>query len=832
MEDFRTKRGQRGGVLLRRPIPVVLSAFPVPNAALNVNTSTGVCASNLHNVNIDTSSNAVKQQHDNPTCLLLNTRYVRNKSTLLCGYVSETNVDLAFLTETWLKPSDSAVVNDLVPPGYGYIGVCRSNKRGGGVGILHKKSYTLKKAPVKRFATFEHVDVTLTQTSQSLRANVIYRPPTSSLRSFFDELSAYVSDVAVTHCDILIAGDFNIHCERNNAPGVERMQHILDENGLQQHVTCPTHTKGHTLDLVITRVSEQTVSDIIVERSDISDHYSITFKLQQPITCNEVQTKLIRDCRCFDHAAYAADLKTKLSKVQINSDINVILDQYEAAAKEALDIAAPTVRRRKVARKYHPWYNDDIHHARKLRRVNEKMWRKTALEIHRQIFAEHRNTVNAMIHLAKCDYFKSKLSDGDSKTCFRVMDSLFKSADRKLPSTSNMNTLCSDFAGFFSGKVDAIRKEIDLQVADGNLVTIDSCAPRSEQLVSLDDTTEEELESIIKQCNSKTCCLDSTPTGLLKSHVAVHLPCLVSLVNASLQQGSFPRALKTANVIPVLKKETLDVNVLSNYRPVSNISFISKLIEKVVVRRLTFHLNSNGLEDQLQSAYKAGHSTETTLLKVQHDIASALDVNCVVMLVMLDLSAAFDCVDQEQLMSLFQNEYGICASALSWFRSYLDGRTYRVQIDDSSSQYVSLWCGVAQGSVLGPIIFTMYTAPMSHIFKTHGVGYHTYADDIQIYVSFNPIIHGDEEQSITRLTACLAELRQWMLLHHLKLNDGKTEVIRFVSKHNANRLGDLVSCPVNIGNSTIVPKSRVRNLGVIMDQHLSMIDNVSAVCAS
>ena len=167
--------------------------------------------------------------------------------------------------------------------------------------------------------------------------------------------------------------------------------------------------------------------------------------------------------------------------------------------------------------------------------------------------SEHRNTVNAMIHLAKCDYFKSKLSDGDSKTCFRVMDSLFKSADRKLPSTSNMNTLCSDFAGFFSGKVDAIRKEIDLQVADGNLVTIDSCAPRSEELVSLDDTTDEELESI-KQCNSKTCCLDSTPTGLLKSHVAAHLPCLVSLVNASLQQGSFPRALKTANVIPVLKK--------------------------------------------------------------------------------------------------------------------------------------------------------------------------------------------------------------------------------------------------------------------------------------
>ena len=373
---------------------------------------------------------------------------MRNKSTLLCDYVSESNVDLAFLTVTWSKPSDSAVVNDLVPPGYGYIGVCRSNKRGGGVGILHKKSYTLKKAPVKRFATFEHVDVKLTQTSQPLRAIVIYRPPTSSLPSFFDELSAYFSDVAVTHCDILISCDFNIHRELNSASGVEKMQQMLDENGLKQHVTCPTHTKGHTLDLIITRVSEQTVSDVIVERSVISDHYSITFKLQRPITCNEVQTKLVRDC----HAAYEADLKTKLSKVEINSNLDVILDQNEAAAKEALDIAAATVRRRKVVRKYHPWHNDEIHHARKLRRVNETIWRKTRLEIHRQMFADHRNTVNTMIHLAKCDYFKTKLPDGDSKTCFRVMDSLFKRADRKRPSTSNMNTLCSDFAGCFFRK--------------------------------------------------------------------------------------------------------------------------------------------------------------------------------------------------------------------------------------------------------------------------------------------------------------------------------------------------------------------------------------------
>ena len=138
------------------------------------------------------------------------------------------------------------------------------------------------------------------------------------------------------------------------------------------------------------------------------------------------------------------------------------------------------------------------------------------------------------------------------------------------------------------------------------------------------------------------------------------------------------------------------------------------------------------------------------------------------------------------------------------------------------SRHITVFlCGVECHSTrFGPgthPFFTMYTAPTSRIFQKHGVGCTTHADDIQIYVSFNPIIHGDQEQSLTRLTACLAELRQWMVLHRLKINDDKTEVIRFVSKYNVNKRGDPVFCPINIGNSSIVPTSHVRNLGVIID---------------
>ena len=110
------------------------------------------------------------------------------------------------------------------------------------------------------------------------------------------------------------------------------------------------------------------------------------------------------------------------------------------------------------------------------------------------------------------------------------------------------------------------------------------------------------------------------------------------------------------------------------------------------------------------------------------------------MLVMFDLSAVFASVDQEQLIFLFEYEYGIQGRALSWFRSYLDGRTYHVEIDGASSECVPVWCGVTWGSVLGPILFTMYTALINRILQRHGASYHTCADDIQICASFNPNI--------------------------------------------------------------------------------------------
>ena len=171
----------------------------------------------------------------------------------------------------------------------------------------------------------------------------------------------------------------------------------------------------------------------------------------------------------------------------------------------------------------------------------------------------------------------------------------------------------------------------------------------------------------------------------------------------------FPSCYKEALVTPLLKKQSLDCNLLHNYRPVSNLTLISKTIEKVVSAQLNTYLKDNNLLEPCQSAYRQGHSTETALVRVQNDVICAVGQRKAVLLVLLDLSAAFDTVNHQLLIKTLQ-QLGIRGTMLHWFSTYLVGRLQRIKVNGVTSQPKLLECGVPQGSVLGPILFTIYTA--------------------------------------------------------------------------------------------------------------------------
>ena len=328
----------------------------------------------------------------------------------------------------------------------------------------------------------------------------------------------------------------------------------------------------------------------------------------------------------------------------------------------------------------------------------------------------------------------------------------------------------------------------------------------------------------LKSSNA-SCNLDSQPTWLLKEYLDQHIHVLTTIVNSSLSSGTFPESAHHAVITPLLKKSTLDKDELKNYRPVSNLKFTAKLIERCAASQFVQHVSENDLMDTFQSAYRANHSTETALMKVQQDIMNAVDSKQITLVVLLDLSAAFDTIDHHILLNRLQSYFNVSGTALNWFASYLHGWSSQVNIHGNLSNSTTANFGVPQGSVLGPLLFTSYMAPIGHIIKKHGISYHTYADDTQLYVSYDPRIPGALESALQRLTNCINEIKDWMAQNYLKLNDSKTEFFIAGSHHNLRHLPP--SIELSIGSSKISPSVNIRNLGVMFDSPMSLSPHVS-----
>ena len=277
---------------------------------------------------------------------------------------------------------------------------------------------------------------------------------------------------------------------------------------------------------------------------------------------------------------------------------------------------------------------------------------------------------------------------------------------------------------------------------------------------------------------------------------------------------------------PLLKKSGLDVSNMSNYRPVSNVPFLGKVMEKVIAHQLSTHLTRNGLHDELQSAYKQGTSTETALIRIKADIDMMLNDGDSVLLVFLDLSAAFDTVDHNILMTSLAEEVGLQDTALSWIRSYLTSRTQAVHIYSSKSSEVSLSVGVPQGSVLGPLLFLIYLLPLRRIIALFHILRHGFADDTQLYHRLTLSEPSECERQVKNMENCLAKVRNWMRVNQLKLNDSKTEVMVVTKK---TQLALAKNITITIGEATISPTPVAGNLGAKLDQLMSMESQVSAV---
>ena len=202
----------------------------------------------------------------------------------------------------------------------------------------------------------------------------------------------------------------------------------------------------------------------------------------------------------------------------------------------------------------------------------------------------------------------------------------------------------------------------------------------------------------------------------------------------------------------------------------------------------------NGLENVRQSAYKLGHSTESALLSIKNDVHLAFAKGEATAVVLLDQSAAFDIIDHDTLLDSLSSWFGVGGVVLHWFKSYLSDHVQCIKIRSILSDAKKLLYGVPQGSVLGPMLFSLCTTPLSKVIQNHpGISFQFYADDTQLYVH---LTHKNVALALDKLSHCHEDVKRWLCTNKLKLNPDKTEFIVFGSKSQREKLNH--SFPVNI----------------------------------
>ncbi|XP_064650036.1 uncharacterized protein LOC135501716 [Lineus longissimus] len=380
------------------------------------------------------------------------TKAVKSKVTTILEHADDSATDSLLLTETWLQSTNTVKVNELQATGKVFKGIGRIDRMGSGVGgLLSPDIMCDAKANTTNFSTFEHVELVL-KTPLRMKVFVVYRPPVKSVVTpFLEEFADFLDSFVSYPGKLLIGGDFNFHMDNLEDSSTIRFNDLLRSFDLVQRVTGPTHKKGHTLDLLITRSADSFVSNVEVVNHLISDHYSINLdvRLDKPETGRKAE-HTTRDYRSMDRTTFFTQLDEKLQSVDTASDTDSMFCQYNGAVRTLLNEHALIISRQRKPRTRAPWYTAEVHQLRRERRRTERAWRKSGLVVHKEIFIQARDCVNRCVEKAKATYYKDRLQSGDKNVIFRVLKHLLNTSGCSLPDHDSEKQICNDFVNFFT----------------------------------------------------------------------------------------------------------------------------------------------------------------------------------------------------------------------------------------------------------------------------------------------------------------------------------------------------------------------------------------------
>ena len=784
----------------------------------------------------------ISQSNKELLIIHINCRSLVNKFEELVAIIEELYPDIICLTETWFD--DSIPKQAYIPEGYSIIRKDRDEtfkqrygrNKGGGIAVLYKKHIKVEK---KTYLTDKQEEILWVhvKVKQSFMLGTIYRAEYTDLLNEDQEetkIEENIRKAAEISNNILITGDFNIDMLQPESRNTKKLMEIYQSYGLDQCINKPTRIDNTShKPAILDHVWASTEANLIKNSGTfhgISDHMGIYMKLNKnkpPLPDSKI---IFRNFKNYNPNEFNTELAEKLENSQIeehllNDDVNLAAEELVKTIQDTAQNHAPlTEVRQKDRKKNIPWVTNELKDM--IRQKNELLqdYYECGRAAYKKRLKQLSNSITQMKRNLKKAYITEKMDEakGDSKKCWKLLDSISNRTKVKEKTEPDMMTQekANQANNFFATVGLKIQEQCQSNVEENvPEQPIPHGAPANLNSFSFKPETSSKVEKLIDNIRSDVAIGEDTiGARLIKDMKHTITPILTKILNKGYETNTFPNNMKKALIKAIHKKGNPDD--ISNYRPISILPTLSKIFERAAVDQLMTHLEDNKLLSENQHAYRKNHSTVTCLAEVINYVHRLIDKKKYTAIASLDLSKAFDSIKHKLLLKKLR-KLGLSENSVQWIGSYLKSRKQRTKFNNYTSQEETVYSGIPQGSILGPLLFLCFTNDFhdqfNEDFKTIA-----YADDTQIIV---------EAKTLTQLKTKVQEgitlAQKWYQSNTMKNNIGKTEVIVF----NNNRKSEYLQIKVVDEGKEVKIKSQesITILGVIIDNNLNWKKQVNDV---
>lgn len=764
----------------------------------------------------------------------LNTQSLNKKANDLVNYLSSihNHFDIYGFSETWFTSDIDANIIDLGD--YSSENCNREGRRGGGVSLFIKSDLNYVNRPdlVIDCIDCDSLFVEISHNSTKIIIGIVYKPEYVVFNDFFTQLGAVLNTISSEKKSCYIMGDFNLDLlthETNSKvndfinmfysydfiPSIDRPTRVRRNN--------TGHISATLIDNIFTNdILAHITSGVLI--TDLSDHFPIFVTQQNSNSANNTpSTPLSRKSRLFKPNNIKG-LKNALSLtdwqlITNTTDPEEAYNKFNNKFTELLDIHCPIKTKQNSKRNTpkKPWVTKGLIKSLKTKDKLYKTYISKPTFDNKLNYTKYRNNLNLLLRLSKKSYITNKITTNkdNTKEMWKTLNNLLgRNKKSQLPdffTSANGENICDNkiiaegFNNFFANIGIILANKIS---EPSNVKPSKTQTCNSSSLFIYPTSPDEILKITSKLKYSNSSGTDDISNNLLKQIIPSICDVLSHIFNLSFTTGVVPSLLKQANVTPIFKAG--DKHDFTNYRPISILPSISKLLEKVIYARILDFINHHDILTPHQFGFRPKRSTYMAINDLYCKIANNLDNKLYTAGIFLDLSKAFDTINHNILLDKLSN-YGIRGLANDWLRSYLSGRQQRVLFNNTLSNPAKVTCGVPQGSILGPLLFLLYINDLPLCTKTpHFV---LFADDTNILFS-----HHDPKKLEDTINNELLHISNWFKLNKLSLNIKKTNYIIFKNKHS-NKPN--INLNIKIDGTVLQQVDTTKFLGLLIDSNLS-----------